>query len=442
MSDPILLSTIFCAMWSYYKDRNLLITGGSGFLGTALIYRLVTQREHGTGRIYVLCRGSKRSVASSTHHSRYIAKADEQYSKLERKWAARLNKEDVSRMLDNITILEGDITKDRLGISKDRWASICNDINIVIHAASSINLAQSFEELKDPIVTSSERVAELTLQQCKDLECFVYVSTAFCNSHIRESIPVKEKLYPTLDDAIPGPEHFPWGYAYAKFITEGKLTDMFEHHDKRHDKRLLIVRPSIIGPAQQFPYPGFCVPLSTPRATISAALALTFSRRVHLPTELCDPEQEAVLDEVPVDVVVDRLFFHLERGADGIIHAVSGPQRVPFKTWWKQASSFRHIPWGVRPVWVPWNNERIHPIGRVFKIIGTNLEFDEKRTRELVEPGLASDLQLTINNQYSANNPISAHHVAECARYLTRKDKWKRALSHIAYPPLIHGKTD
>lgn len=42
-------------MWDFYTEKNLFITGGSGFLGTALIYRLVTQAP--AARLYILCRG-------------------------------------------------------------------------------------------------------------------------------------------------------------------------------------------------------------------------------------------------------------------------------------------------------------------------------------------------------------------------------------------------
>lgn len=42
-------------MWDFYTGKNVFITGGSGFVGTALIYRLITQAPG--AHLYVLCRG-------------------------------------------------------------------------------------------------------------------------------------------------------------------------------------------------------------------------------------------------------------------------------------------------------------------------------------------------------------------------------------------------
>lgn len=47
-------------IWKYYDGKILFVTGGTGFIGTTLLYRLLSQAapEH----IYVLCRGGYESV--------------------------------------------------------------------------------------------------------------------------------------------------------------------------------------------------------------------------------------------------------------------------------------------------------------------------------------------------------------------------------------------
>jgi uncharacterized protein YbjT (DUF2867 family) len=42
-------------VWDYYDGKVLFVTGGSGFIGTALLWRLLSQST--PERVYVLSRG-------------------------------------------------------------------------------------------------------------------------------------------------------------------------------------------------------------------------------------------------------------------------------------------------------------------------------------------------------------------------------------------------
>jgi hypothetical protein len=46
---------VFIMVWDYYDGKVLFVTGGSGFIGTALLWRLLSQSS--PERVYVLCRG-------------------------------------------------------------------------------------------------------------------------------------------------------------------------------------------------------------------------------------------------------------------------------------------------------------------------------------------------------------------------------------------------
>jgi uncharacterized protein YbjT (DUF2867 family) len=46
------------SLWEKFQGKNILITGGSGFLGTAIVYRLVTKVVE-PGKIYIVCRGGR-----------------------------------------------------------------------------------------------------------------------------------------------------------------------------------------------------------------------------------------------------------------------------------------------------------------------------------------------------------------------------------------------
>ncbi|KAF9888458.1 hypothetical protein FE257_008565 [Aspergillus nanangensis] len=320
-------------MWDWYRDKNIFLTGGSGFVGTALVYRLVT--EVPVGHIYILCRGGE--------------------SKLRKKWSEWIPDNVVNFMSQPslVTVVDGDILKADLGLTSNMQHVLASVVDITIHAASSINLHSPLSKVADTVIEASLRTATMTCRWSR-MSCFVYVSTAYSNSHLyalsdgQADVEVEETVYP-LDNGQDATEHeleevrqrgssttyenheFPWPYAYAKHLTERLLQRVIG----AADRRLLVIRPSIIGPAQSFPYPGFCLPLSSPVISVTAGVCLATSQNVRIGTQFSEPLRQTSTDLVPVDVVVDRLLVHIAAGSEGAVHAVAGRVgKMPFLRWW------------------------------------------------------------------------------------------------------------
>jgi thioester reductase-like protein len=47
-------------MWEFYNDKVIFLTGGTGFVGTTILYRLFTQAT--PRRVFVLTRGGHKYV--------------------------------------------------------------------------------------------------------------------------------------------------------------------------------------------------------------------------------------------------------------------------------------------------------------------------------------------------------------------------------------------
>ncbi|KAJ5779167.1 male sterility domain-containing protein [Penicillium paradoxum] len=386
-------------MWEYYNGKVILITGGSGFLGTAIVHRLLSCSS--VDHIFLLCRGGE--------------------EKLRRKWEEFLPLDMVEKLCNpsHLTILNGDILLPGMGLSQTELETLRSAINIIIHAASSISLAKRLHSLSALIIGASEAIAEFAFT-CKNLDRFVYVSSAYANTHVYSrseappsDIEIKEDFYslekqgnPTIEwDAVRKhgtsdayeAEDFPWAYAYAKHLTERLLLHQFEQHSAK--EKFLIIRPSIIGPAQNVPFPGYSMPMSTPSTIVAAVIALDPSWKWKIATRMTFPEMEVTIDEVPVDVVVDRLLSHLAIEAHGCVHAVSGKRaRVSPEEWLEPVMKLRRIPWTMLPHWlaVDWKSPKQHPISRLYVILGTSFAFSEDRTIALSQKleEAHSDLQL------------------------------------------------
>ncbi|KAB8226557.1 hypothetical protein BDV33DRAFT_186625 [Aspergillus novoparasiticus] len=283
-------------MWEFYSGKVILITGGSRFLGTTLVYRI------------------KR-----------------------RQW---LPEEYANKMSDPtlITVINADIMKTDLSI----------DAEIVGSLSSSINILQSLPRISEVIVGATERVARMFLG-FDNLERFVYLSTAYANSHIwQEEIATTTRgewaqVHSSGSSQEFQRHDFPWPYAYAKHLSERVMHCMFSDQ-------------------------GFNLPMSILCTAFMATTALSTSVWARIATWSSNPENDTTIDEVPVDVVVDRLLLHTVKRTSGPVHAVSGElARSTVGEIWRNAMRFRRIMWEPRLIWTnsDWHSPDLHLVARL-----------------------------------------------------------------------------
>ncbi|KAJ5748301.1 uncharacterized protein N7511_009997 [Penicillium nucicola] len=366
-----------------------------------------------------------------------------------------------------VTVMDGDMLKQGLGLKAEELALLRTQTNIIVHSASSIALLQPIERLVGPIISATENLAQLAMGFDR-LECFVFVSTAYCNAHLfaqsdgTSTLKVQESLYP-LNCAGMGNDaeidlkkewqdvksmgsssacrnnDFPWPYGYAKHLTERLLDYTFASSNIR----LLIIRPSIIEPAQCFPYRQFCIPMSTPHIIFTAALALTLSRNICFSSRFDDPYHDSSIDYVPVDVVVDRILAHVAYGTHGPVHTVAGPARISFRDTWERTLPLRRMPWDLHLTWTrqSWHSKSIHPLGRIYRTVGTSFEFTEAKTislwqnlSDLDRSGLHLFADLDI--LYYDHGHVRSDHLWESMMHLTKNRRWARRLVKLLYRSL------
>ncbi|RAH72157.1 male sterility domain-containing protein [Aspergillus aculeatinus CBS 121060] len=424
-------------MWSAYDKKVLLVTGGTGFLGTTLLYRSLT--EASPAQVYVLCRGGRKRA-------------------LER-WLEHLPMtifRPVFQAANSIAVLDGDITRPRMGLSESEWKKLEESVHIVVHAASSINLLSRLPAMSKSIVIPTVSLAELALDFV-NLERFVYISTAYSNSHLWKpqapaaDVVVRERIHPLGGDTedwaqsalkaweeiqarassteYESQDLFPWAYGYAKHLTERLLVHHFS--EAGASDKLLIIRPSIMGPACKFPFPGFCVPSSTPFITVTAMIIPDRGREIVFNSRLKDPYHEATLDEVPIDVVADRLWAHLALGTTEFVHAVSGKaHRWHCKDWWSVTMKERVLPWKPGMVFedLDWQSPRLHPAARLGGVIGTSFDFVEDKTRLLAELLNTQDHQLRL---FTKPRAFSFGAARDYMRALVRAESERKAPSKL-----------
>ena len=175
---------------------NILITGGTGFLGSYLVKELAPQFE----TVYVLTR---KKIGF-----------------------------DKFKDLKNVHLVLGDITEtDVLSKSESERSEILNKIDVVLHAAALYDMTADYSTCSLQNIIGTKNVVNL-LASIKNLKALYYISTIAVGD-IQKDI-LKE-------DFLPQRDHFTDAYSQTKYLAEQYVRG---HASRDYVTR--VIRPGII----------------------------------------------------------------------------------------------------------------------------------------------------------------------------------------------------
>jgi thioester reductase-like protein len=137
---------------------TVFLTGATGVLGGRILTDLL---QSTSSRIYCLARG--KDPAHSRQRVRSLLRVYDNDALLE------------SEFLSRVVILNGDVTRERLGLSAEDFAELQSQTDITIHAAANTSLLGKYERLEPINVRGTARVIEFCLGTRG--KRFSYVST-------------------------------------------------------------------------------------------------------------------------------------------------------------------------------------------------------------------------------------------------------------------------
>ncbi|XP_028263541.1 fatty acyl-CoA reductase 1 isoform X2 [Parambassis ranga] len=277
----------------YYAQKNVLISGATGFMGKVLLEKLLRSCPD-IRAVYVLVR----SKAGQNPQARIT---DVINCKLFEKLQA-----EQPNFAEKIIAVNSDLTRPELDLSKEDQSILVENINIVFHCAATIRFNEPLKDAMQLNVLATQMMLALA-HRMKHLEVFIHVSTAYanCDRELIEEIvyppPVDyRKLIDTLDwmddDLVSTltPKLIgkrPNTYTYTKALAEYLL------QQEAGDLNVAIVRPSIVGASWKEPVPGWIDNFNGPSGIfIAAGKGILRTMRA---------SNDAVADLVPVDVVIN-----------------------------------------------------------------------------------------------------------------------------------------
>ncbi|KAM8720842.1 hypothetical protein ACLKA7_006826 [Drosophila subpalustris] len=283
-----------------FKDQEIFVTGGTGFVGKALIEKLLRSCPT-LGKIYVLVR-PKKGVPIDTRVE----------TLLNSKLYDRLRSEQ-PQTLAKVVPIAGDVMELGLGISEADLQRLRN-VTIVYHSAASVRFDDPLREAILMNTRGTHELIKLALHW-KKLKAFVHVSTTYSNP---TELEVEERLYPPYADwrtTIKLAENYDaetlniYSLKYGNFQpnTYTFTKSLAEHvaNDYKDKLPIYIFRPSIVISSLEDPVPGWADNFNGPTGML-VACGIGILR-----SQNCDPY--IVADFVPVDVVVRGLIISAYR---------------------------------------------------------------------------------------------------------------------------------
>jgi thioester reductase-like protein len=180
--------------------KTVFLTGATGVLGGRILKDLLLS----TGaRVYCLVRGN--SLEHCRERVRSFLRLYDMDGELEPEFLAR------------VTVLRGDVTVDRFGLSERAYAELQDWTEITIHAAANTSLLLKYNRLEPINVRGTGRVIEFCLGTVSKTLSYVSTYTVMGNKTFDSSVRFHESDY----ELGQGFEYM--NYQRSKFIAEGMV---------------------------------------------------------------------------------------------------------------------------------------------------------------------------------------------------------------------------
>jgi thioester reductase-like protein len=199
--------------------NNVLLTGGTGFIGPFLVKSLLEQTR---AKIHILVRSS-----------------DERQGKQRLRAAMESMGPCPAQLMQmfetRVIPVCGDLGQTDLALTREVWDFLANEIDTVFHNGATVNYLLNYDRMRDANVIGANELLRLAFQG--RAKSFNYVSTTFIFGWA-----VKKVLYET--DFNENMELLDFGYSQSKWVSEQVVMDA-----RRQGLATRIFRPALVSPS-------------------------------------------------------------------------------------------------------------------------------------------------------------------------------------------------
>jgi len=282
----------------FLKNQTIFLTGVTGFLGKVLLWKALNEAGENI-KFYVLVRPSKDGNIEQRIEEVFNTKIFDELLRSK------------PQLKECVIPIQGDITKEDLGLSEHDRKTLEKETTVIIHSAATTKFTENLKLAVQMNVLAVRAMLELG-KNCSKLISFVQISTAYVAADTPNLPLIYEEIHPvrytpfeviqkvanlSLEeaDAITAEtiHPFPNTYSFTKSLGEHLLIK------ERGNLPICIIRPSIVTAAVCEPLPGWIDVLLGPAGLFIATGvgALRVMRGA----------SKNVADFVPVDIVCNAI---------------------------------------------------------------------------------------------------------------------------------------
>ncbi|RCV10739.1 hypothetical protein SETIT_2G132800v2 [Setaria italica] len=155
----------------YFKNKGILITGSTGFLGKILVEKILRVQPD-VKRIYLPVRAPDAASAKKRVETEVIGK--ELFGLLRETHGKGFQ----AFIEEKVVALAGDIIHENFGVEGAQLSEMTREINVIVNGAATTNFYERYDVALDVNVMGVKHMCQLA-RQCPNLEVILHVSTAY-----------------------------------------------------------------------------------------------------------------------------------------------------------------------------------------------------------------------------------------------------------------------
>ncbi|KAG0188479.1 cyclin-dependent kinase inhibitor far1 [Apophysomyces sp. BC1034] len=176
----------------FYQNKSVLVTGATGCIGKAVLWKLIASLHHEVDKIYLLIRpgAAHRRTATSASRLQEEILSNKAFVSLRRSMGSV---QFDSIIKDKVHVISGDLTQPRLALAADEYKILTDNVNIVINCAGAVDGHERLDISVKVNVLGTVNLIELA-NNCVSMTAFIQLSPLQVH-HAAPSTLLEDRLF-------------------------------------------------------------------------------------------------------------------------------------------------------------------------------------------------------------------------------------------------------